>query len=194
MPKRSTCIDCSAPIDQRPGRGRARLRCQECRRGRKATAKVTCCDCGKALQGGGIRLPQGEGRCAACRRARRTLTAPPVIPCVTCGRMFEAPRKTAKYCNTECSPWSKRTPALRPRSDTARHKQIRRAFTILIEQGGELCCLCSEAIQPDDKWDLDHTADREGYRGAAHASCNRREGALRRNGVVIDLINLADAG
>jgi hypothetical protein len=34
---------------------------------------------------------------------------------------------------------------------------------------------------PGQALDLDHTADGAGYRGFAHASCNRREGARRGN-------------
>ena len=30
MPRHKTCIDCSAPITQPAGKGRPRLRCQEC--------------------------------------------------------------------------------------------------------------------------------------------------------------------
>jgi hypothetical protein len=30
VPRRKTCVDCSAPISQPSGRGRPRLRCSEC--------------------------------------------------------------------------------------------------------------------------------------------------------------------
>ena len=30
MARRTACIDCSAPISQPPGKGRPRLRCEEC--------------------------------------------------------------------------------------------------------------------------------------------------------------------
>lgn len=185
MPKPTSCIDCSATIEQKPGRGRARLRCQACRRERKATPNITCCECGKGLRGGGIRLPQGEGMCADCRRHHRPEKVELLLQCATCSRMFTTTRSHARYCNPQCSPWDKRKKPLTPRDLGARHQQIRRAFAVLVQQGTEHCCLCSEAIHPDDAWDLDHTTDREGYRGASHATCNRREGAMRRNGTPV---------
>lgn len=36
-------------------------------------------------------------------------------------------------------------------------------------------------IPPDGEWHLDHTPDRRGYRGVAHAKCNTSEGARRGN-------------
>lgn len=195
MPKPTSCIDCSAPLKQKSGPGRGLLRCDRCRdleaeraaRQRNATMlpfRVYCCECGKPLRGGGKRLPQGEGRCRECHGKGRE-PAEHLIQCATCTRMFTAIRKNAKYCSPDCSPWTKRRTQLNPRDLDARHRQIRRAFAVLIATGTERCCLCSEVIASDAPWDLDHTADREGYRGASHAACNRREGALRRNGVSV---------
>ncbi len=46
---------------------------------------------------------------------------------------------------------------------------------------GQLCGLCGQVMEPGQDLDLDHTPDRTGYRGMAHASCNRSDGARRGN-------------
>jgi hypothetical protein len=38
---------------------------------------------------------------------------------------------------------------------------------------------------PHEDLELDHTEDRTGYRGIAHASCNARDGARRGNALRI---------
>jgi hypothetical protein len=58
-----------------------------------------------------------------------------------------------------------------------RHQQIREA--LLPEAYGRPCPLCGRVMLPGQQLDLDHTADGLAYRGMAHASCNRREGARR---------------
>jgi len=52
--------------------------------------------------------------------------------------------------------------------------------------GGVACFLCGKLIAPWDDWDLDHRDGGNGYRGAAHAGCNRAAGAAlthRQSGV-----------
>jgi hypothetical protein len=43
------------------------------------------------------------------------------------------------------------------------------------------CHLCGRPMLRGQLLDLDHGVDRVGYRGMAHRSCNRRDGALRGN-------------
>lgn len=50
---------------------------------------------------------------------------------------------------------------------------------------GKPCHLCGERMWPHQKLALDHTEDRTGYRGIAHASCNARDGAQRGNALRI---------
>lgn len=61
----------------------------------------------------------------------------------------------------------------------ADHQRIRRA--LLAEAYGQLCHHCGWPMLKGQALDLDHTADRSGYRGFAHASCNRSDGAKRGN-------------
>ncbi|WP_202237016.1 endonuclease domain-containing protein [Actinacidiphila reveromycinica] len=59
------------------------------------------------------------------------------------------------------------------------HQRIRRA--LLAEAYGRPCHHCGAPMLKGQALDLDHTADRSAYRGFAHASCNRSEGAKRGN-------------
>jgi hypothetical protein len=54
------------------------------------------------------------------------------------------------------------------------HQAIRRAWAPHVP--GTPCARCGVPIAPGQAWDLDHDDDRAGYRGPAHASCNRRAG------------------
>jgi len=49
-----------------------------------------------------------------------------------------------------------------------------------VDRGNARCVLCGERILPGSDWHLDHTPDRAGYRGPAHASCNSADGGRRR--------------
>lgn len=65
------------------------------------------------------------------------------------------------------------------------HQALRRA--LLPYAYGEQCPhydtdpLCTGLMLPGQALDLDHTDDRTGYRGMAHAGCNRRAGAHKRH-------------
>ncbi|CAG6392763.1 hypothetical protein NMG29_06595 [Streptomyces cocklensis] len=61
----------------------------------------------------------------------------------------------------------------------ADHQAIRKV--LLDEAYGQPCHHCGHPMLKGQALDLDHTADRTGYRGFAHASCNRRDGARRGN-------------
>lgn len=59
------------------------------------------------------------------------------------------------------------------------HQRLRKA--LLPGMPGSKCTRCGEVLKASDQVDLDHTDDRRGYLGWAHASCNRRAGAIKRN-------------
>lgn len=60
-----------------------------------------------------------------------------------------------------------------------RHKRERARHARLVRAGLAFCVRCHDAILPDEPWDLDHTEDRRGWAGPAHACCNRRAGQAR---------------
>lgn len=59
------------------------------------------------------------------------------------------------------------------------HTRLRAA--LLPSAYGKPCPLCGRTMQRGEALDLDHSPDRLGYRGMAHASCNRADGARRGN-------------
>jgi hypothetical protein len=61
------------------------------------------------------------------------------------------------------------------------HQKLRQAMSRIVMSGGAYCPHCRRLIIPGEPWDLDHTDDRSGYRGAAHRSCNRAAGARKGN-------------
>lgn len=65
------------------------------------------------------------------------------------------------------------------RGYSGRHQAIRRAMKQDVDAGKAVCTRCGLPIDPTQPWDADHTDDRTGYNGPAHASCNRRAGGLK---------------
>jgi hypothetical protein len=61
------------------------------------------------------------------------------------------------------------------------HQARRAAVAPFVNAGMAVCSRCFKSILPGEPWDLDHTADRTGVLGPAHASCNRSAGARARN-------------
>ena len=62
------------------------------------------------------------------------------------------------------------------------HQQTRRhALEDLRRHDGQPCPRCSKPMWHTHakQLDLDHTEDRTGYRGLAHATCNRRAGQAK---------------
>ena len=66
--------------------------------------------------------------------------------------------------------------------DTPQHKHERARWKRIVDYGDGYCAeyFCLERdrwIEPGTPWDLAHDRDTGGYLGAAHARCNRAEGA-----------------
>lgn len=52
------------------------------------------------------------------------------------------------------------------------HQRARNQWARHVATGNAQCTRCGQPITPGEPWHLDHTADRTGYLGAAHPSCN----------------------
>lgn len=70
----------------------------------------------------------------------------------------------------------------RPGGTTARgygypHRKLRAA--LIKDAIGKPCVRCGMPMLRGQQLDLDHTEDRTGYRGMAHAHCNRTAGAVK---------------
>lgn len=75
------------------------------------------------------------------------------------------------------------------------HRHLRARIKRIVDGGQTRCCfgadcywaeevdgkLVGGVVHPDEDWHLDHTPDRRGYRGVAHAKCNTSDGARRGN-------------
>ncbi|MGQ0465503.1 MAG: hypothetical protein ACT4QG_09300 [Sporichthyaceae bacterium] len=59
------------------------------------------------------------------------------------------------------------------------HQILREA--LVAKMNGKPCVRCGHPLRTGDAVDLDHTDDRGGYLGLAHAACNRRAGARKGN-------------
>lgn len=172
---------------------------------------TSCARCGKAIRNKKGSLPPGRSTCQSCRRVireqrkadrqaalierreaaarRRALPKPVKIlapkVCPVCKETFVPWRTTQVYCTPEHrelrahKSGPKSSPA--SRGYGAAHNRERAKWKPRVEAGHATCCLCGEPIKPGSKWHLDHTPDRSGYRGVAHASCNTSDGATRGN-------------
>lgn len=67
-------------------------------------------------------------------------------------------------------------PPLIPDRYGSDHRALRQWWVPIVASGRVQCSRCPYPIVPDADWDLDH---RPGGSFPAHASCNRRAGALR---------------
>jgi hypothetical protein len=59
------------------------------------------------------------------------------------------------------------------------HQRLRKAM--LPYAVGSTCTRCAKPIEAGQAIDLDHTDDGLGYKGWAHAVCNRKAGAHKRH-------------
>ncbi len=73
----------------------------------------------------------------------------------------------------------KRQPSRHLRGYGSTHDARRRQVKPLVEAGNAVCSRCGNPISPREQWHLDHTDDRQGYLGVAHAYCNLRAAGIK---------------
>ena len=193
------CLVCGQLCPPPAGAGRPRLYCSAaCRRrgnskpnGSHKRQDIACRTCGRPMWRSGTSLPQGKATCLPCRRAaaaqREAEKPKPVLgvrECAICGQTFEQRQAKQVYCSAKCRESRRNWTYAKKVSASARgygaaHAKERRRWKPIVERGEATCCICGYAIDPGTSWHLDHTEDRTGYRGVAHAECNIRDGARR---------------
>jgi hypothetical protein len=77
-------------------------------------------------------------------------------------------------------PWARSRPSADKRGYGTEHRKARAAAIAQLERAGVgICCIGGERIYPGQALHLDHTPDRNAYRGLACARHNRSDGAKR---------------
>lgn len=161
---------------------------------------LPCADCGKLMARGRGSLPAGRARCHPCRRVARgllptqkvndflvgrsALEAKRLPACSHCSGPIDPASRRWKYCSQQCldTVRVKRGFSKVPKSTSSRgygSLHQRKRSELLPLAYGTPCHLCGAIMQEGDDLHLDHSEDRTGYRGMAHASCNVRDGARR---------------
>jgi hypothetical protein len=160
---------------------------------------MPCAECGGLMWRSHSSLPAGLARCHPCRRrstgTEKMRTDSFICQREGCGQEFQRAWRPGaskpKYCGqrcaaiTHCSSDGQRARKRDNRTTPQRgygyaHQQARLKFLAQLEDG-DLCHHCNQPMTRDQALDLDHTTDRSTYRGLAHASCNRTDGARRGN-------------
>lgn len=173
----SLCIDCSIQLPVHVGRGRPRLRCDDCRDGHqralwRATSKrkyqegrdsrvIECPKCG-----GRCVIGKGSAKSPMCRACRRLATlARNTRECQGCHSSFANSVPTQLFCSSEC--YRRSTGTLyatdgerrdAERSRNARKSSRRRALIrgsfvedvdlqVLADRDGWVCHLCSRKVR-----------------------------------------------
>ena len=152
-----------------------------------AAKSATCSRCGKTVWKS--RTSAAVETCLECRRSKPMKKAytPELRQCRTCSAPFETRTPTQVYCSVPCREkrrgfgnTDRKRASSAKRGYGAEHRRVREQWAARLQRdGGATCCICGHWIDVDESWHLDHTPERDGYRGVAHATCNKRDGAKR---------------
>lgn len=148
---------------------------------------LPCSACGKMMYRSATSHPEGLATCLPCRRQRRQPQPreAELRFCDICQEPFESKTPNQKYCSADCRNSRRgfttdKAATATERGYGAAHRKARREWKAIVDaQGGIECCLCGHWVEASERWHLDHTPERDGYRGVAHALCNVRDGASR---------------
>jgi hypothetical protein len=112
--------------------------------------------------------------------------------CRRCGRETWSSR--SPYCREHRPPPEQRrlwaAKSREARGYGRAHKAQRERWARVVEAGAAVCARCGRPIVAGTAWDLGHSADRSGWTGPEHASCNRATSRHR----VAQRTMLADPG
>lgn len=97
----------------------------------------------------------------------------PRKPCPVPGCPETVPAR-GRYCPTHASRHERTRGTRTQRGYGREHEAERAKWGPIIATGTVHCVRCGELIEPGAKWHPDHTDDRTGYLGPAHARCNLR--------------------
>lgn len=93
--------------------------------------------------------------------------------CVRCPAIHQGPGVICPTCRaTAATARDTQRGTRQQRGYDANHDQLR-AQLIAAFQPGQPCAHCGQPMHSADRLDLAHNQDRTGYRGLAHAACNR---------------------
>ena len=85
----------------------------------------------------------------------------------------------SRYCSEHERAYDRARGTKRERGYGPEHRRLRAAIVASMQAGETIRCLdCGIALTPTT-FDLGHTDDRTGYRGALCARCNRADGGRR---------------
>jgi len=141
-----------------------------------------CTDCGAFMQI--TPTMAARPRCLACRRAAPARHRGPAprrpIDCPVCSVTFLGNRRQ-KFCSADCFRRARNRRGSGTKSTSrgygVEHQRLR--AELLPYAYDTPCCLCGDLMLVGQQLHLDHTEDRNDYRGFAHAECNVVEGAYR---------------
>jgi hypothetical protein len=127
--------------------------------------------CGKKIRGNRSSLPEGQRTCHPCRRSR-----PHPRHFCRCGAEVFGRRWLCDACRGV-----QHRGSTTQRGYGSSHQRARKFYLSQLVDGETECHWCGNTMYRSQPLDLDHTDDRKGYRGLAHAWCNRAKQAVYRS-------------